>query len=100
MKGKKRERKQRFDVGTMSIIAIVLLFLLIMSVQTYRLKQKDARYAEREQLLKEQYAEETQRSEELDELEAYTNSKEYIKDKANDLGYVFENEIIFKESDE
>ncbi|MBR4026896.1 MAG: septum formation initiator family protein [Lachnospiraceae bacterium] len=97
---KAKKQKRRFDIGTISIIVIVLLFLGIMSVQTYRLKQKDARYAEREQLLKEQYAEETQRSEELNELEAYTNSKEYIKDKANELGYVFENEIIFKESDE
>ena len=34
------------------------------------------------------------------ELDLYTRSMEYIKDMANKLGLVYENEIIFKESGE
>ena len=97
---KNGKRKKPHDAGTISIIVIVLIFLSVMSVQIYRLKQKDAIYAQREQNLEEQLAQELQREEELKELELYTKSVEYIKDMANKLGLVFENEIIFKESGE
>ena len=46
----------------------------------------------------EQLTEEMMREEELEELDLYTRSMEYIKDMANKLGLVYENEIIFKES--
>ena len=97
---RKKKRKKTHDPGTISIIVIVLIFLSVMSVQIYRLKQKEAIYAQREQNLLEQIADETQREEELEELNLYTKSMEYIKDMANKMGLVFENEIIFKESDE
>lgn len=97
---KNRKRKKGYDPGTISIIVIVLIFLSVMSVQIYRLKQKDAIYAQREQNLEEQIADETQREKELEELDLYTKSVEYIKDMANKMGLVFENEIIFKESGE
>ncbi|MBQ8518785.1 MAG: septum formation initiator family protein [Agathobacter sp.] len=71
-----------------------------MSIQIYKLKEKDDLLAEREENLMQQLTEEMQREEELEELDLYTKSMEYIKDMANKLGLVFENEIIFKESDE
>ncbi len=97
---KNGKRKKRHDPGTISIIVIVLIFLSVMSVQIYRLKEKDAIYAQREQNLEEQIAQESEREKELEELDLYTKSVEYIKDMANKLGLVFENEIIFKESGE
>lgn len=97
---KRKKMKKTHDTGTVSIVVIVLIFLGVMSVQIYRLKQKEAIYAQREQNLLEQIADETQREEELEELNSYTKSMEYIKDMANKMGIVFENEIIFKESDE
>ena len=97
---RKKKKKKTHDPGTISIIVIVLIFLSVMSVQIYRLKQKEAIYAQREQNLLQQIADETQREEELEELNLYTKSMEYIKDMANKMGLVFENEIIFKESDE
>ena len=97
--GQKRRRKGH-NAGTISIMVIVLAFLVIMSVQIYKLKEKDKMYAEREQALLEQLAEETQRADDLEEMSLYTKTKEYIKDMANKLGLVFGNEIIFKENDE
>jgi cell division protein DivIC len=79
---------------------IVLAFLVVMSIQIYKLNEKDKMYAEREQNLLEQLAEEESRAEELKEMDLYTKSVEYIKDMANKLGLVFENEIIFRESGE
>ena len=71
-----------------------------MSVQIYKLKDKDALLSEREEALQQQLTDEQQRAEDLEELDAYTKSIEYIKDMANKLGLVFDNELIFKESGE
>lgn len=95
-----KRRKGGRNNGTISIIVIVLFFVVVMSVQIFKLKEKDEMLLEREQTLEQQLAEEEQRAEELKELDLYTRSMEYIKDMANKMGLVFENEIIFKESSE
>jgi hypothetical protein len=71
-----------------------------MSVQIYKLKQRDNLYAEREENLMQQLQDEQVRASELEEMDLYTQSIEYIKDMANRLGLVFDNEIIFKESND
>ncbi len=95
-----KRRKKKHNPGTVSIVIIVLAFLVVMSVQIYKLKEKDKLLAEREEILQQQLDEEMERAEDLEELDLYTRSMEYIKEMANKLGLVFENEIIFKESDE
>lgn len=92
--------KKRSNAGTTSIIFIVLVFVAVMSIQIYKLKEKDDLLAERENNLQSQLQEEIERSEELGELEKKVNSIEYIKEMAHRMGLVFENEIIFKESSE
>ena len=95
-----KRKKSGNSAGTMSILFIVIVFVIVMSIQIYKLKEKDALLAEREQNLMQQLTEEMQREEELKELDLYTRSMEYIKDMANKLGLVYENEIIFKENGE
>ena len=95
-----KRRKGGRNTGAMSIIFIVIVFVVVMSIQIYKLKEKDDLLAEREEHLMQQLTEEMQREEELEELDLYTKSMEYIKEMANKLGLVFDNEIIFKESDE
>jgi cell division protein DivIC len=95
-----KRRKNGRNAGAKSIIFIVLVFVVVMSIQIYKMKEKDAILAEREQNLILQLEEELKREEELKELDLYTRSMEYIKDMANTLGLVYENEIIFKESGE
>ena len=65
----RKGRKKGYSAGTICIGLIVLAFLAIMSVQIYKLKQKDEMYAQREQNLLEQLAEESQRAEELEDGE-------------------------------
>lgn len=96
-----RKRKKRGNnAGMLSIVFIVVIFVAVMSIQIYKLKEKDLALAEREQNLMQQLTEEMQREDELEALDLYTRSMEYIKDMANKLGLVYENEIIFKESGE
>ena len=96
----RKARKKGDNAGTISIVVIVLGFLLFFSVQIFKLKQKDDLYAEREENLMQQLEDEQERASELEEMDLYTKSMEYIKDMANRLGLVFDNEIIFKESNE
>jgi len=95
-----KKKKGGRNTGAMSIIFIVIVFVVVMSIQILKLKQKDELLLEREQTLEQQLVQEEQRAEELKELDLYTRSMEYIKDMANKMGLVFENEIIFKESNE
>jgi cell division protein DivIC len=61
--------------------------------------QKNATYAAREQELLAQIADEDARTLELEELATYTKTKKYAEEVAKDkLGLVYENEIIFQES--
>ena len=96
----KRRKRRRRSTGTVCISIIVVAFVAVMAVQVYHLKQKDADYMARENELKEQYEQETQRSSEIDDLEKYMQSSEYYEDVAKSkLGLTYKNEIIFKESE-
>lgn len=96
---RKRKEKGR-NAGTVSIVFIVLVFVAVMSMQIYKLKEKDAILADREQNLQDQLESESQRAEEIEDLSLYTKTMEYIKEMAYKLGIVSENEIIFKENGE
>ena len=77
---------------------IVLAFLVVMTVQICRIRSKDAEYAAKEKELQQQYEEENERSTEIDDLETYMKSSQYIEDVAKSkLGLTYKNEIIFKE---
>ena len=98
MSAKKRRRR---NVGTVSITIIVLAFLAVMAVQICRLKQKDSDYQLKEAELQQEKQDETQRSSELDDLEEYMKSSQYIEDVAKSkLGLTYKNEIIFKEKED
>lgn len=96
MRARKRRRR---NTGTVFVGIIVVAFVAVMAIQIYQLKQKDKSYMARENELKEQYEQETQRSSEIDDLEKYMKSSEYYEDVAKSkLGLTYKNEIIFKES--
>ena len=96
----KKRKGRGLNAGTVSIVFIVLVFVAVMSIQIYKLKEKDALLADREQNLQEQLENESQRGEEIEDLNLYTQTIEYIKEIAYKLGIISENEIIFKENDE
>ena len=93
-----RKRRKRKN-GAVSIAIIVLTFLAVMSIQIFKLKQKEAIYAAKEAELQENYELETERAEEIEALADYVQSDQYIIDTAHSkLGLAYGNEIIFKES--
>ena len=97
-----RTKKTR-NTGAISIGTIVLAFLVVMSIQIIKLKEKDETYSQLESQKLQEYEAETQRAQELEELEKYMNidNKEFVEDIAKSkLGLAYENEIIFKEREE
>ncbi|MGN0276816.1 MAG: septum formation initiator family protein [Hominisplanchenecus sp.] len=79
------------------ISAVVLVLLVVFSVQSHSMKQKNASYQEEIAQLEKQMEAEEARSEEIEELKEYVQSDEYAEQVAKDkLGLVYEDEIIFK----
>lgn len=96
----KKRRTGRHNAGTISVIFILLVFLAVMSVQIYRLRQKDKQYAQTQQKLEEQLADETQRQQEIEDMNQNKDAIEYVIEWAHKLGFTFDDEILFKENDE
>ncbi len=96
----RRKKGRSLNAGTISVLFIVVVSVAVMSIQIYKLKEKDELLSEIEQNRKDQLAELLAFAEELEELDLYTQTMEYIKEMANKLGLVLDNEIIFKENDE
>lgn len=93
-------RRSKRRGGTLSVSIIVIAFLVVMMVQVVQLKQKEAAYAQQKAELEKQYTQESERTDEIQGLEKYMQSDQYIEDIAKSkLGLAYDNEIIFKEKD-
>ena len=97
---KKRRRRRRRNanfLGRCCISAVVLVLLVVLTVKSHILKQKNSVYQEEIAQLQKQMDEETARTQEIKDLEAYMQTDEYAEQVAKDkLGLVYEDEIIFK----
>ena len=100
---KKRKSSRRDDnrVGKICIGIILIVFVAVMTVQINKVYQKDQEKIAEEQELREQLQFELDRQEALKEYQEYTMSTEYIEDIAESkLGLLYEDQIIFRESDD
>jgi cell division protein DivIC len=79
------------------VSAVVIMLLVVVSVNSVLLKQKQESYAAREAELDVLIAEEEERTTELEEFQKYTQTQAYIEEVAKEkLGLVKEGEIVFK----
>jgi len=104
---KKRKRKRtpeylrarnenRFGM-TIAVLAIIIL-IVVVGINSISLRQKEEKYAAREQELEKLIEQEEARTAELEDFAKYTKTKKYVEEVAKDkLGLVYENEIIFQE---
>ncbi len=84
---------------TAAMLAIVIMTFVV-GINSVSLKEKEAKYAAREEELQHLIELEEARSEELVNFERYTKTKKYVEEVAKDkLGLVYEHEIIFQEVD-
>jgi cell division protein DivIC len=109
IKNKKRSRrktpvflrsKNENRIGMAAAFLAIITLTIVVGINSISLRQKNAVYEARENELIAQIADEDARTQELEELSTYTKTKKYAEEVAKDkLGLVYENEIIFQESD-
>ena len=91
----RNENRLGMTVATFAIIVLAL----VVGIHSVSLKEKEKIYAAREQELIQLIEQEEQRKQELEEFRTYTKTKKYAEEVAKDkLGLVYENEIIFQET--
>ena len=94
---RRKKRIQRHKRSILGISAVILLLVSVLSVNGISLRAKDKEYQAQEAELKTRLQEEKDRTEEIDNLESYVSTNEYIEQVAKEkLGLVYSNEIIFK----
>ncbi len=95
-RARRRNKQNRF--GVLSISAVVLMLLVVISIKSVELNAKNEQYIQKEaQLVKERDAQ-LDRQKELEEYAKYVQTKKFIEEVAKDkLGLVYDDEIIFKE---
>lgn len=90
--------KRRQNKLAMSLVTVaVFMLLVVVSIGSVELKQKQEEYLKKQAQLEEQIAAEDQRAQDLVELRKYTQTKAYIEEVAKEkLGLVHGDEIVFK----
>ena len=96
-RSRQRRRAQKHKRSVLAICGVVVLLIVIISIDSITLKAKDQAYQAQEIELEQQIKDEKERAQEIEELDKYVGTDEYIEEVAKDkLGLVHENEIIFK----
>ena len=101
-KGKKRNAHVRRRVlqqrlSVLLISCVIVILAVVLSVASISLHTKNKNYKAQEAELMKQLEQEELRAEEIDELEEYVGTDEYVEDVAKEkLGLVYPNEILFE----
>lgn len=94
---RQRKRVQRHKRSVLAISAVILLLVVMVSVNGMTLRAKEKAYKIQASELEEQIQAEKDRASEIEGLEDYVGTDEYVEDVAREkLGLVHEGEIIFK----
>ncbi len=97
-----KNRRQRVNVqnhkrSIIAICAVIVLLIIMLFVSSITLRAKERSYQVQEIELENEIGDEEERSAEIDELEGYIGTDEYIEEVAKDkLGMIYENELIIK----
>lgn len=89
--------KRQNRLGMFLVSAVVIMLLVVVSINSILLKQKQETYLAREAELDTLIAAEDERKTELEEFKKYTQTQAYIEEVAKEkLGLVKDGEIVFK----
>lgn len=84
-------------LSVLLISCVIVMLAVILSVGSISLHEKNKNYKAQEAELEAQLAKEEARAEEIDELEEYVGTDEYVEDVAKEkLGLIYPNEILFR----
>lgn len=88
-----RKKRMEFRIITMTVLCL----LIVASFGKMKLQQKNQMYQKQEEELLAQIDEEEKRTEEIEDLSKYMQTKKYVEEVAKErLGLVYKDEILFK----
>lgn len=94
---RRRRAVRQHRLSMLGICGVLFLLTLVLSIESASLRAKNKEYQAMEAQLETQLQEAQEKKEELDELEAYVGTDEYVAEVAKDkLGLVNKNEILFE----
>lgn len=90
-------REKKSYLSAIVVVGAIVLFCGFMGYKAYNLQMTKESLLQDISDLNNKIEQENARTEELKEFEVYTHTKKYAEEVAKDvLGYVYEDEIIFK----
>ena len=93
----RRKHLLQHRVSMFLITTVIVMLIVMLSVGSVSLHAKNDAYKKQEAELEVELEKEKLRAEEIDELEEYVGTDEYVEDVAKEkLGLVYPNEIIFE----
>lgn len=78
------------------IIVAVIIVCVIFGTQIVKIGKSNQELEQKKAGLERLVEEEQSRAAELEDEEAYVNTRDYIEKKAKSIGYVYPDEIVFK----
>lgn len=98
MKAKRNRRYNR--LAMLGISFVVCMLMVVLLVQGVNLRRKITDNDNKQQTLAQQIEDEGERTRDIEQLQEYMQSDEYIEKAAKEkIGLVKDNEIVFKEMD-
>lgn len=92
-------KKKKGKLVTLGISLIVMVFVAIMCIQIKDSKQELRALERQEQALQLQLEDAQDEAEYLEERKVYVQTKKYVEEVAKKIGYVYQDEIIYKPED-
>ena len=93
----RRAWKKRKRLELHIVLVTVSCLMLVASFGKLKLQKKNEAYRQREEELLAEIESEQARTEEIEELKKYVQTKKYVEEVAKErLGLVYEDEILFK----
>ena len=99
MRARIRRRLRRNRIIAFFVGIVAVFFCIVLITQILEVRGRNQELSVRLERLDQQIEEQNHRQEELDDDEKYVKTREYIEEKAKSIGYVYPDEIIFKQED-
>ena len=97
IQGRRARHQLQHKLSMYLIAAVIVVLGVTLSFASISLHAKNKEYMAQEAELEAQIKAESNRAEEIDELEEYVGTDEYVEDVAKEkLGLVYPNEILFE----
>ena len=97
IQGRRARRQLQHKLSMYLIAAVIVVLGVTLSFASISLHAKNDEYKAKEADLEAQIEAEELRAEEIDDLETYVGTDEYVEDVAKEkLGLVYPNEILFE----